>query len=780
MKLRSIIKEKHRIEKVSNHVTNSWDDWVPQDRVRKFTDENKELAAQLHNQMKMLQQKPAKSMSKKGGRTNGSDFSSARGSEERHASAAAQGGRGPRRTRDYDLENTSNMDHTSAPKAISNADHDSDTASDTASYTTEEEDWGAIGAEGLLRRAQGHLDTRPLSIAHPIKTQSLVEEDNEHRISSNICPPNTPSDTTEVEDWGAIGTEGLIKRAEGRGYTRPSSNANLPKTQAQVEQGLHNFWDDESKISSSICASPSSISSSSNDPSSTSPSHTAVPSSAPVAPSSLPSTSNQDASGLDHSHNEHSSPISHPLPSLRERLNRHSSPKGHSLPGLRERVNEHSSPIGHSPHLHTIMDPDSESELSDVDESIIDQYESETRATDLQAKRELIEEEESVARPSKISQAKDAATDAAQSSRNSLRSDGQVALPAASTSRRGKAVLNLNPHADENHSGYLKVTRKNHWSNPGTDLYDIKRMLMSDQCLAPDTLLQRPTPDFKYIQDDGTLRPAPHYDWNAKNKEKDKKKYTGHPKYAAHKRNNTATRENLLYYNFMQKDHNIPLAGMLDIKQSQTSEVRDLAAMVMRVRTYDLTDAQPQEEAFNTRPSIHLPIPDHIKAILVDDWENVTKNQQLVPLPAPHSVESILNDYLAFENPKRQAGTHQADLLLEVIQGLKEYFEKCLGRILLYRFERQQYFEVREGWNMADGELAGKTAITTYGAEHFCRLLVSLPELLAQTNMDQQSCNRLCEELAKLTIWLGRNAFTYFRSEYETPGPSYIEKARNS
>lgn len=57
--------------------------------------------------------------------------------------------------------------------------------------------------------------------------------------------------------------------------------------------------------------------------------------------------------------------------------------------------------------------------------------------------------------------------------------------------------------------------------------------------------------------------------------------------------------------------------------------------------------------------------------------------------------------------------------------------------------------------------------------------IVSLPELLAQTNMDQQSCNRLCEELAKLTIWLGRNAFTYFRSEYETPGPSYIEKARN-
>jgi mortality factor 4-like protein 1 len=99
-------------KKADQHVTPSWDDWVPQDRVRKFTDENKELAAQLHSQMKALQQKSApsaaKSATKKGTRANGSDFSSARGSEERHVSTAAQSGRGPRRNRDYDLENVSN------------------------------------------------------------------------------------------------------------------------------------------------------------------------------------------------------------------------------------------------------------------------------------------------------------------------------------------------------------------------------------------------------------------------------------------------------------------------------------------------------------------------------------------------------------------------------------------------------------------------------------------------------------------------------------------------
>ena len=56
--------------------------------------------------------------------------------------------------------------------------------------------------------------------------------------------------------------------------------------------------------------------------------------------------------------------------------------------------------------------------------------------------------------------------------------------------------------------------------------------------------------------------------------------------------------------------------------------------------------------------------------------------------------------------------------------------------------------------------------------------LVTLPELVAQTNMDLQSANRLREELTKLTNWLGRNATKYFVSEYETPSQDYVEKAR--
>ena len=101
-----------------------------------------------------------------------------------------------------------------------------------------------------------------------------------------------------------------------------------------------------------------------------------------------------------------------------------------------------------------------------------------------------------------------------------------------------------------------------------------------------------------------------------------------------------------------------------------------------------------QEETFHTRPTIRILLPDRLKSILVDDWENVTKSLQLVRLPSRTPVSVILDDYSAHELSKRRAGSPDADILAEVIAGLREYFNKCLGRLLLYRFEREQYFEV--------------------------------------------------------------------------------------
>ncbi|RMZ91632.1 hypothetical protein DV736_g1124, partial [Chaetothyriales sp. CBS 134916] len=186
-----------------------------------------------------------------------------------------------------------------------------------------------------------------------------------------------------------------------------------------------------------------------------------------------------------------------------------------------------------------------------------------------------------------------------------------------------------------------------------------------------------------------------------------------------------------------------------------------------------------QEENFVSRPSIRITIPDHLKNLLVDDWENVTKSLLLVPLPSRAPANYIIDSYFEEEKLNRRVGTGDADILEEFCAGLKVYFEKSIGKILLYRFERGQLAEVRKLWESGrypDWENRGPG--DCYGAEHLTRMLVNMPELIAQTNMDTQSVARLKEEISKFCVWLSRNSHKYFAAKYEKPSAEYIENAR--
>ena len=209
-----------------------------------------------------------------------------------------------------------------------------------------------------------------------------------------------------------------------------------------------------------------------------------------------------------------------------------------------------------------------------------------------------------------------------------------------------------------------------------------------------------------------------------------------------------------------------------------------------------------QEETYNAKPAIRIPLPDVLKSMLVDDWEWITKDLRLVPIPHAMPVSTLLSDYHASEAPKRRPGSAEADILDEIVQGVREYFDKSLGRILLYRFERQQWHETLTKMNKdpsdesaiksvtvpatEDGKpeetfslsLAGKTPSDVYGAEHLCRLFVSMPELIAQTNMDAQSVAKLKEELGRMTKWLANNWRKYEARAYVDPGDGYKEKAK--
>ncbi|KAL9938256.1 hypothetical protein V8E36_002879 [Tilletia maclaganii] len=105
------------------------------------------------------------------------------------------------------------------------------------------------------------------------------------------------------------------------------------------------------------------------------------------------------------------------------------------------------------------------------------------------------------------------------------------------------------------------------------------------------------------------------------------------------------------------------------------------------------------EDEYVKRPEVKIAIPEPLKVILVDDWERVTKNSQLVQLPRRPCVQQVLDDYKAYYIKHRKSAKRtNATTLAEVLDGLRLYFDKSLTHNLLYRFERLQYTDFRKAW----------------------------------------------------------------------------------
>lgn len=173
---------------------------------------------------------------------------------------------------------------------------------------------------------------------------------------------------------------------------------------------------------------------------------------------------------------------------------------------------------------------------------------------------------------------------------------------------------------------------------------------------------------------------------------------------------------------------------------------------------------EPEEE-FLKRPEISISIPDILKSLLVDDWEFITKENQLVALPAEICVKDVLQRYVKFKG--------HSGILDEIIEGLILYFNRSLPSILLYKFERLQYLDVIKLEQNRD-----KDPLDIYGPEHLLRLFVSLPGLMAQTSMDQQSITVLKDFLEDIMKYMLSNEEIFFKKNYENTTPAYESMAR--
>jgi len=174
-----------------------------------------------------------------------------------------------------------------------------------------------------------------------------------------------------------------------------------------------------------------------------------------------------------------------------------------------------------------------------------------------------------------------------------------------------------------------------------------------------------------------------------------------------------------------------------------------------------------KEETDRVKCDIKIKIPGALKKQLVVDWEWVTRDKKLVDLPKKkHTVTSVMDEYLT--SKKRNTNTQK--ITEEVVTGIKQYFDRAVGRVLLYKFERPQFKELQETKKANNCDL--------YGPEHLLRLFVKLPELLASTDMEKEEVTVLQGKIGELVRFIDKKKNDYFtENAYITTDKDYHEKA---
>ena len=160
----------------------------------------------------------------------------------------------------------------------------------------------------------------------------------------------------------------------------------------------------------------------------------------------------------------------------------------------------------------------------------------------------------------------------------------------------------------------------------------------------------------------------------------------------------------------------------------------------------------------------NLRLPHGAKLKLIEDWEHITRERKLVNLPREPTINMLLEEFVT---TKARRTSHER-IYGEVVEGVRAYFNQALPTILLYKYERRQYRELKEAHKSTH-------PCDYYGAEHLLRLFVKFPELLARCQMQREHMTVLVSKLGELLKFMVQQKAKYLSGEYLEPDGEYLK-----